>query len=353
MFLFKFKLNVVIIFILLVNNLNVQNVHIKKKIGVIGLGHSQNVGNNLLKFAIFIKLSELGFLPYIVGTRHKNHNISFISNVTNIRLINNFSEINENDFDILMVNSDQTWRKWDKYFYDIAFLKFAENWRKPKFVYGASLGSEKWKLKKRDVKIARHLLKNFTGISVREKNSVKLVEMNLGYKAQFVLDPTLLIDKKYYLDLINDYRSEIFKTINNRDFIFVYVIIRSRFLENYLKFVKNNLMIKIFYINMETKDQVKEFLYGIRNCKAVITDSFHGTLFSIIFKKPFVTFINRLNDNSRFKSLDEIFNIKNRIFTLKSFPPISLLNQPLIINESKLISIKKESINYLKKNLMN
>ena len=267
-------------------------------------------------------------------------------------LINNFSEINENDFDILMVNSDQTWRKWDKYFYDIAFLKFAENWKKPKFVYGASLGSENWKFNQSDVKIARHLLKNFTGISVREKSAIKLIEKNLGFKAQFVLDPTLLIDKKYYLDLINNYKSEVINQINNDEFIFVYVIIKSRFLENYLNFVKNKLKIKLFYINMDTKDQVKEFLYGIINCKAVITDSFHATVFSIIFKKPFITFINRLNDNSRFKNLDEIFNIKNRIFNLKSFPSILLLNEPLIINETKLISLKKESINYLKNNLI-
>ena len=96
-----------------------------------------------------------------------------------------------------MVNSDQTWRKFKKkkdlkHFYDIAFLKFAEKWKVPKFVYGASLGVNIWNFKKEDEKIAKMLLKDFTGISVRDKMAIKLIEKNLGFKPDFVLDPTLL-----------------------------------------------------------------------------------------------------------------------------------------------------------------
>lgn len=68
-------------------------------------------------------------------------------------------------------------------------------------------------------------------------------------------------------------------------------------------------------------------------------------------KKPFISFINESNDKSRFKSLDYIFNIKNRIFKLNSSPPMSLLNPPLIVNEKKLLLLKIQSIKYLKKNL--
>ena len=103
--------------------------------------------------------------------------------------------------------------------------------------------------------------------------------------------------------------------------------------------MSRHLNVKIFYINVFSKNQVEEFIYGISNCKAVITDSFHGTVFSLIFKKPFISFINKINDHSRFKNLDEIFGIKNRIFDLNSSPPISLLNEPININPSKLISI--------------
>ena len=221
----KFKFSYLIIIIIFYNYFNTKLKKNRKKIGVIGLGHSHNIGNNLVKFAIFIKLSELGYSPYIVEIiRCKNHNISFMSKTVNIKLIENFSEIKEDDFDILMVNSDQTWRRSNSYFYDIAFLKFAENWKIPKFIYGASSGTDNWNFSKKDEQVAKHLLSNFNGISVREKSLVKLIENHLGFKAQFVLDPTLLINKNYYLNLIKDYKSNIIEQLNNDNFIFAYIL---------------------------------------------------------------------------------------------------------------------------------
>ncbi len=162
--------------------INIFNLIIKKKnkikIGVISLAHSQNIGNILLKYAIFIKLSQLGFEPYIIGKKSSKHDISLLQQSTNVRIINtNFTEIKENEYDILMVNSDQTWRKWNKDFYDIAFLKFAYNWNIPKIIYGASLGFDTWEFTKKDENIAKYLLKNFTGISVREICSIKLINI--------------------------------------------------------------------------------------------------------------------------------------------------------------------------------
>ena len=351
MFYNKIMIIIIFLFIYSYNYYYLKYYNLKKRIGVIGLDHSQNVWNNLIKFAIFIKLKELGFNPFIVGRQFENQNISFIENTTNIKLIKNFSEINENDYDILMVNSDQTWRRWDENFYNIAFLKFAEKWKVPKFIYGTSLGFEEWKFTKEDEKIAKYLLKNFKGISVREKYAVELIKKFLGFEVQYVLDPTFLIDKKIYLDLIKNYQSNVIKEINNDNYIFVYIIIESNIIQNYIKYVSKALNLKIFYINMFQTNQVKEFLYGIINCKAVITDSFHGTVFSIIFKKPFVSFVNFFNDRSRFNNLDEIFNISNRIFDLNSTPSISLLNQPIDYNPRKLIKLRIASIDYLKKNL--
>ena len=83
--------------------------------------------------------------------------------------IPNFSEIKEKDYTILIVNSDQTWRKWNTDFYDIAFLRFAKDWNVPKFIYATSIGFNKWSFNKTDENLAKILLKNFTGISVREK----------------------------------------------------------------------------------------------------------------------------------------------------------------------------------------
>lgn len=348
------KNKIIFIFILIIIFIFIYQCYLnKKKIGVIGLEHSQNVGNNLLKYAMFIKLSELGYSPFIVGRKIISSNISFIENNANIRLIKNFSEIKENEFDILMVNSDQTWRRCMADFFDVAFLKFAEHWNIKKFTYGTSFGVEIWEYNEEDEKIAKKLLKSFSGLSVREKSAIKLIEDHLGFKAQFVLDPTLLINKKHYINLIKNFRSEIINQTNNFNYIFSYVLMKtSTNIKNYLEYVQNTTKGSIFFLTTSAKNQVLEFLYGIINSKAVITDSFHGTVFSILFKKPFISFQKESVD-SRFNSLDEIFNIKNRIFNFDSFPPISLLNQPLVINESKLLLLKKESINYLKKNLEN
>ena len=250
-----------------------------KKIGVIGLDHSQNIGNNLVKYSISIILKQLGFIPYIIGRKLKNHDISFLKAYTKLKVINNFQQIKETNYDILMVNSDQTWRRWDQYFYDIAFLQFAKNWNKPKFIYAASLGLNTWEFTKEDEMIAKILLKNFTGISVREKGSIKLIESHLGFKPKFVLDPTLLIDQKYYLKLINNYKNDI--SIDN-SFIFIYTVTNSTILEQYINKIKDKYNYKIYIINVTIKNNIQKFIYGIYNCKAVITDSFHGTIFSLI-----------------------------------------------------------------------
>ena len=319
----------------------------KKKIGVISLAHSQNIGNILLKYAISTKLSQLGFEPYIIGRKIKRQDISLLQQTTKVRIINNsFAEIKEKEYDILMVNSDQTWRKWDKDYYDIAFLQFAYNWSVPKFVYAASLGFDTWNFTKEDENISKVLLKNFTGISVREIRSVKLIKDHLGIESQFVLDPTLLIDKKYYLYLIKNFKID---KIINQKYIFVYSVTNSKELKNYLRMISKKY--KIYFVNTKVKNNIKKFIYGIYHCKAVITDSFHGTIFSIIFNKPFISFVYSYKGKERFNSLKYIFKFNNRIFDYKLKPDIEILEKPLNINKDVLLKLKKKSIYFLKRNL--
>ena len=86
--------------------------------------------------------------------------------------------------------------------------------------------------------------------------------------------------------------------------------------------------------------------------QAVITDSFHGTVFSIIFNKPFLSFLNRNRGKGRFDSLKEVFNLGDRIVDTNVFyPNINLLLEPLNINRTLLNELKNYSINYLKKSL--
>ena len=95
----KFKIFLFLIFLDLFSKNNKK----KLKIGVIGLRHETNIGNNLIKYAISIKLRELGFIPYIVGTHYNNTDITFLKKNTNCVIIKKkFEEIKRNHYDILM-----------------------------------------------------------------------------------------------------------------------------------------------------------------------------------------------------------------------------------------------------------
>ena len=325
----------------------------RNRICVVNLHNSQNVGNILVKFALFKKLKEFGFNPTMIASKNNvGINIDFLNKTTNLIVLKkNFSELNESNYDYIMVNSDQTWTKADiRFFYDIAFLKFAENWTIPKFIYGASIGVDFWFFTKKDEEIAKKLLKNFTGISFRENNPIKFVDSYLGIKSVLVLDPTMLIDKFYYLNEIKNYKTNI---SFNEKFIFIYQLDQNPYLEklineSYLKYNYSIYRHKLFQ-----NDYIESFIFGINNSQAVITDSFHGTIFSIIFNKPFITFLNKRRGKGRFDSLNEIFNFENRIidpFNNKT-PDINLLSIPLSYNRTLLNEMKNFSINYLRKNL--
>ena len=342
----KFFIKIIFIFFFIFLNIIIKK---KKRIGVISLRHEVNIGNNLLKYAIFIKLSELGFIPYIIGTHWNNYNISFINRTTNLIIIkNNFSEIKKNDYDILMVNSDQTWRRFDEHFYDYAFLNFTKNWKIKKFIYGASLGFDYWTLTPDDEKIAKYLLKNFNGISVREKGSIELIKKHIGFHPILVLDPTLLIDKKYYLNLIKYYKSN--NIINNK-YIFIYSIGQNNNMKTFMKESNLKLNYTIYEYYLNNNSTIEEFIYHMTKCSAVITNSYHGTIFSILFNKPFVSFCNKNGEYQRFLTLEYLFGIEKRIFDYNQSPNCNLLMEPLKINYYLVNKIKKESIKYIKKNL--
>ena len=196
-------------------------------------------------------------------------------------------------------------------------------------------------------------MKNFTGISFREKGLVQLAEehLNLTIKPVFVLDPTLIIDKKYYLDEIKNYKRD----FNfSEKFIYVYQLDRNSIMKRFINKASKKLKYKVIKHDGNKGDFIENFLFGMNNSQAVITDSFHGTVFSIIFNKPFITFLNKARGKGRFDSLKEVFGLEKRIidtFSISSFTKINLLSEPLNINQTLINEFKIFSINYLKKNL--
>jgi len=324
----------------------------KKKIGIVGVLNEQNAGNNLVKFSMFTKLKEYGFDPTIISYTKENQNIDFLRRRVKLKEIKkSFSELKRKDYDILMVNSDQTWNNFTiDSLYDYGFLKFALHWNIPKFVYAASLGVDYWRYSKDFDKKAKILLKHFKGISVRERGAVDLVENHLGIRPLFVLDPTFLINKKKYLDIIKDFKNDF---NYNQKYLFVYILDDNDIIKDYINKAKKKLKYKIYKVSINKINYTENFLFGINISEAIITDSFHGTIFSIIFNKPFISFINSKRGRLRFYSLIDTFNLKKRIIFpfKKNRPNIGLLTEPLNINKKRLKKMKNLSIYYLEKNL--
>jgi polysaccharide pyruvyl transferase WcaK-like protein len=301
---------------------------------------------------MFKILEEMGFNSTIIVPKGSplNFNLSFVNRTIGSHLLfvkRDFSELKEEDFDYLMVSSDQTWNGLNL---NVGFLKFAENWNVKKFIYAASTGNH-LPFRENNKILIKSLLKNFTGISFREKGMVKLLEDSIGLKSEFVLDPTFLLSKNVYLNTIKNYQQYNF---NKKDkFIFVYQLDRNYHIEKTIKKASELFNFKINKLQFNSNDYMESFLYGMNYCQAIITDSFHGTVFSIIFNKPFIAFSNHGRGKARFDSLKEFFSLDNRIIEPSSYSNINinLLIEPLNIDQSKFNKMKKFSLNYLKRNL--
>jgi len=323
----------------------------KKRVGLIGVEIDQNPGNNLIKYAMFTKLKEYGFDPIVIAKIKRDNRIDFLSNKVKLKIIKySFKELKEEDYDILMINSDLSWTFSNRAdFYDNAFLHFAQKWNTSRFIYGASMGTMNWFYSRQDDEMAKKLLKDFMGISFREIGTARMAEEHLGIKALFVLDPTFLLDKSYYLDLIKDYKRDF---DFNRKYIMIYQLDKNEIIKKFIKDAVNKLNYTIYEVSHQDEYYVENFLFAMNISQAVISDSFHGSIFSIIFNKPFISFINYGRGGQRFVSLRDTFNLSNRIIDSEnSNPDINLLIEPLNINQTRLKELKNISINFLKKNL--
>jgi hypothetical protein len=158
-----------------------------------------------------------------------------------------------------------------------------------------------------------HLVKKFDFISVREESGIKLVgELIDGNKreVELVVDPTFLLNKDDYSEIINNSSSMELKTPK----LFCYILDendeKSSIIDSISNYYENDCLIINPSPDKEYKP-VEEWLKGFRDSEFVITDSFHGLAFSIINNKDFVVFVNYHRGLSRMKDLLNFFGIKD------------------------------------------
>ena len=146
-------------------------------------------------------------------------------------------------------------------------------------------------------------LKSFDFISVRENAGVEICKDVLDVDAKWVIDPVFVIDKSKYYDLINnsteDYNDKIVSYVldTNKDYEKAYSYFEKQYNTQVVKTVHSNI-------------SVENWLASIKNCRFLITDSFHGMCFAIIFNKPFICLANKNRGSARFESILNMLGIE-------------------------------------------
>lgn len=249
----------------------------------------------------------------------------FINKYIKRRIVDDYSDIKETDFDAIVVGSDQIWRP--KYFHEIehAFLDFTEGWNIKRVSYAASFGTDKWEYTMRQTEACARLVRSFQAVSVREDSGVTLCREHFGVQAVHVLDPTMLLCREDYMTL---FESASIQTSSGNLLCYILdetpaktVIINNVAMECGL--VPFSVKSKSEAITAPLVDRiqppVEQWLRGFYDARLVITDSFHACVFSILFQKPFIVIGNANRGMSRFTSLLNMFGLKDRLVTAETF----------------------------------
>lgn len=262
-------------------------------------------------------------------------------------------------YDAVLLGSDQVWNplNFGSHYYTLEFVPD----EMPKIAYAPSFGVSR--IPSSQKKATKNYLNRINYISVREQKGQEIIKELTGIDAQIVVDPTLLLDANQWKTI---YKKE---RIEKEPYIFCYFLGRNKKCREFANSLKEKTGYKIItlpYMDEIIKEDFEfgdskmynigpsEFLNLICNAEYICTDSFHGTVFSIINHKKFFTF-NRYEDgkkvstNSRLKSLLSLLGIEERL--CKSDTGIEeIMNKEINYYEvdEKLNNMRKGSMDYLK-----
>ncbi len=259
-----------------------------------------------------------GYQEYLITSQNTQ---KFVDNHINRRTYKSLSEIKPNEFDVIVVGSDQVWRV--KYFFGKciknAYLDFTKGWNIKRIAYAASFGTDEWEYSPTQTEECKRAISLFDAVSVREDAGVALCKKYFGIDAKHVLDPTMLLSKEDYESLVDDTNSK-----PSEGDLLTYIIdetpekvaivdkiSRIKGLKPYR--VNSNFENLSADVNERIQPPVEQWLRGFMEAKFVVTDSFHACVFSIIFSKPFVVIGNEQRGVSRFKSLLGMFGLEDHL----------------------------------------
>lgn len=229
-------------------------------------------------------------------------------------------------YNAYVVGSDQCWRPAYNPFLSSMFLDFVKNKTVKRIAYAASFGTDKWEFTPQQTSVCASLAKKFDLVTVREDSGVILCKEHFGVDAVHVLDPTMLLSKEDYIQLIEKENEP-----NSNGTLFNYILDPNATKSAFIQKVAKAKGLKTFQVlpkcqaETRTKEDVKNhiddcvfpsvtiWLRAFMDAEMTIVDSFHGMVFSIIFNKPFWVIGNASRGMSRFTSLLKMFHLEDRL----------------------------------------
>lgn len=288
----------------------------------------------------------------------------FINRNISRKIVRNFSELSESDYDAIVVGSDQVWRPMYNACIEDMYLDFARHWSVKRLAYAASFGSSEWEYTESQTNVCSELVKLFDAVSVREDSGVGICSRYLGYdKAIHLLDPTMLLEAKDYELLVVSSHSAC-RNSCNKGGLFCYILDETEEKNMLANLMATRQGLEYFKVGAKTDDvhakmkdriqpPVERWLRAFMDAEYVLTDSFHGCVFSIIFNKPFWVIGNESRGMARFDSLLKMFGLEDRL--LSKYDDIDSVDFSKPIDWGSVNRIKKDwqekSYTFLNSNL--
>lgn len=242
-----------------------------------------------------------------------------------IQIDHDFELLKAYNFDAYVVGSDQVWRfDYTGKNYAHYFLNFVDDHKAIKISFSASFGIDKWIKNESETRIISTLLNKFQAISVRENSGIKLCEDHLGITPKHLLDPIFLLDLEEYKKLITKHLHE--KPTSHGKGLLVYMLDIDEDKKKAINVISETIKEEVFHVGLlqEYKGMVKknstyppvsDWIAGFVTAKYILTDSFHGCAFAILFNKPFIVYGNPSRGMTRFNSLLDSFHLTSRLIT--------------------------------------
>ena len=360
-----------------------KNEEKKNDFCIVGLWYATNYGSMATYYALHQTIAKMGYSLMMIDNPVKKLNSSLLKkshpynlarlfyNVSSEKNLHELYKLNK-ECKGFIVGSDQLWNLGiSKYFGNLHFLGFVDDNIK-KISYATSFGHP-YKGSKEETKTTLAYLRRFDGISVRDKLSFDTCRKKFGLKNVVqVCDPTFLCDISDYEILLN-----ISKIKETDPYYLAYVLDPTPIIGHRLEqlSIDKNMKVIIILDELQRKYEMNkqnlslsgkgkielkksmnlyDWMWYFNHSKGVFTDSFHGTIFSIIFKKPFITLKNKKRGPSRFISLLKPISLIHRLFNSSECineRDYLLDNCDYSIPYKKLNKIKEYSIRWLKNNL--